>query len=67
MCFRNSEMLRKPDGSTFLCVSARRFRREKCKMKMEALFRVSVTCDQAIFFPPFFLAAGKKKNRLIAG
>ena len=40
-CFRNSEMLRKPDGSKFRHVSARRLRRETCKMKMEALFRVS--------------------------
>ena len=39
--FRISEMLRKPDGSKFRCVSARRLRRETCKMKMEALFRVS--------------------------
>ena len=40
-CFHNSEKLRKPDGSKFRCVSAGRFRRETCKMKMEALFRVS--------------------------
>ena len=40
-CFRNSEMLRKPDGSKFRYVSAGRLRRETCKMKMEALFRVS--------------------------
>ena len=40
-CFRNSEMLRKPDGSKFRHVSAGRLRRETCKMKMEALFRVS--------------------------
>ena len=40
-CFRNSEMLRKPDGSNFRCVSAGRLRRETCKMKMEVLFRVS--------------------------
>ena len=41
-CFRNSEMLRKPDGSKFRCVSTRRFRRETCKLEMDALFRVSV-------------------------
>ena len=29
-CFRNSEKLRKPDGSKFRCVSAGRFRRETC-------------------------------------
>ena len=40
-CFRNSEMLRKPDGSKFRHVSAGRIRRETCKLKMEALFRVS--------------------------
>ena len=40
-CFRNSKMLRKPDGSKFRYVSAGRLRRETCKMKMEALFRVS--------------------------
>ena len=40
-CFRNSEMLRKPDGSKFRHVSAGRLRRETCKMKIEALFRVS--------------------------
>ena len=40
-CFRNSEMLRKPDDSKFQCISVRRFRWETCKMKMEALFRVS--------------------------
>ena len=40
-CFRNSEILRKPDGSNFRCGSAGRLRRETCKMKMEALFRVS--------------------------
>ena len=40
-CFRNSEMLRKPDGSKFRYVSAGRLRRETCKMKMEALSRVS--------------------------
>ena len=39
--FRNSEKLRKPDGSKFRCVSAGRFRRETCKMKMESLFHVS--------------------------
>ena len=40
-CFRNSEMLRKPDGSNFRCVSAGRLRRETCKMKMKVLSRVS--------------------------
>ena len=40
-CVRNLEMLRKPDGSKFHCISVRRFRWETCKMKMEALFRVS--------------------------
>ena len=37
-CFGNSEMLLKPDGSKFRCVSAGRFGRETCKMKMEAFF-----------------------------
>ena len=37
-CFRNSEMLLKPDGSKFHCVSTERFRQETCKMKMEAFF-----------------------------
>ena len=40
-CFRNSEMLRKPDGSKFRYVSEGRLRQETCKMKKEALFRVS--------------------------
>ena len=39
--FRISEMLRKPDGLKFRCVSARRLRQETCKMKIEAFFRVS--------------------------
>ena len=62
-CFRNSEKLRKPDGSKFRRVSARQFRRETCKMKMEALFRVcaalpltytrqlvSITFPQAVLY-----------------
>ena len=39
-CFRNSKKLRKPDVLKLRCVSARRFRRETCKIKMEGSFRV---------------------------
>ena len=40
-CFHNSEKLWKPYCPKFCCVSAGRFRLETCKMKIEALFRVS--------------------------
>ena len=43
-CFRNSEMLRKPDGSKFRCVSVRQLRRETCKMK----------CMHSFVFPQRF-------------